>query len=649
MAPLRMFCFRRYWRYHLSVASHGLGKIPDILSRGWRPSSSFSQSNPEDKTWGRYRQLDFLHARKPNFFWAHPFAIFLSNTPGVVSRSEIRDSVLGCLQTLRGQSYKPLIDIVALTPHDPNKIWKAAVFLCNKVDYDFLLKKAKGTEGIKLKCSKRIDWVDERIKGAKTQLDETVAANRVHPCATNSQNEQKAKKEYKTANLGLRIFGKEGSDDHVCCSKALGLVRGVGSSSNKMFAIAMQQIKESTNVLLVNRSEIDKKERELKHLAKRMESGIGDQVSNLTTFQTLQALKSNQGEQTACPICFECLGGNEGNKLVALTRCGHLCCKGCMMNWMREKSRSSVQPSCLECRKPISQNQLVFVDPRKAGDDERFKERQAQAKTLLQTAATMLNDNHGQLSPDLWEALYLSMDLPSNVSHAAHSVFTAIPSRVLAHLRHATAMPLNCGKKQPGDMGYYLSSKLRALLSDLPRDELSVVFASSKVAVQHLLTVLEKEGIDCRGLFTGQSEKESEIAVSEWHSIDSVIVLVVQAGAAACGLTLTAASRMFLMDPFLKHEEEKQAYARLHRYGQAKPVFCKVYFSPTSVESRLLEWRHRRGEQSTVEEQEETKIFAPLRDAICIDDDEARDISQDEDEDSDNVETKQTQFLLGLQ
>lgn len=190
----------------------------------------------------------------------------------------------------------------------------------------------------------------------------------------------------------------------------------------------------------------------------------------------------------------------------------------------------------------------------------------------------MLNSNHGQLSPNLWEALYLSMDLPTNVSHAAHNVFTAIPRNFLAHLRHATAMPVHCTRKQPVETGMcHLSSKIRALLSDLPRDELSVVFASSKTTIQHLLAVFERENIGCRGLYTGQTEKDSEMAVSEWKSDENILVLLVQAGAAACGLTLTAASKMFLLEPFLKHEVS-WGKNLLHVAPVGSKIFSNCYF-----------------------------------------------------------------------
>jgi hypothetical protein len=108
------------------------------------------------------------------------------------------------------------------------------------------------------------------------------------------------------------------------------------------------------------------------------------------------------------------------------------------------------------------------------------------------------------------------------------------------------------------------------------------VFASSKQTVKHLLALLEIKDIGCRGLFTGQSEDRALFRIG----VGTIRVLVVQGGA-ACGLTLTAASKMFILEPFIKHEEEQQAYARLHRYGQEKEV-CKIYFTPVSV--GLVSW-----------------------------------------------------------
>jgi hypothetical protein len=100
--------------------------------------------------------------------------------------------------------------------------------------------------------------------------------------------------------------------------------------------------------------------------------------------------------------------------------------------------------------------------------------------------------------------------------------------------------------------------------------------------------------------------------------------------------TLTAASKMFLLEPFSKHEEEKQAYARLHRYGQTREVYCKIYFAPVSVESRLMEWRKRQVGSLRAGQSElrgtETVLYAPLRN-------DTSDFSMGDDE---------NRFLLGI-
>jgi SNF2 family DNA or RNA helicase len=73
-------------------------------------------------------------------------------------------------------------------------------------------------------------------------------------------------------------------------------------------------------------------------------------------------------------------------------------------------------------------------------------------------------------------------------------------------------------------------------------------------------------GIGCHSLQVGQHIECSERAVNEWkstlyleNSTQPFIpypVLLVQARAAASGLTLTAAHKIFLMEPFTHHSKE---------------------------------------------------------------------------------------------
>jgi hypothetical protein len=211
-----------------------------------------------------------------------------------------------------------------------------------------------------------------------------------------------------------------------------------------------------------------------------------------------------------------------------------------------------------------------------------------------------------------------------------------------------------------------LSSKIQTLLRDLPLGERAVVFSNSKEGVLHLTTVIKACGIDCFGLYVGAANNATEC----WSSLtlDATkpgAVLVVQAGAAASGLTLTAASKIFLMEPFNRQEEEHQAYARCHRYGQTKDVHVKVYYAPVSVESRLLRWRKRSAQKFAPASNGPNYVFTKLyedsgegddetsNNSVSLggegSDDESTENDFNEKENAENHEENlRTQFLLGL-
>jgi hypothetical protein len=85
--------------------------------------------------------------------------------------------------------------------------------------------------------------------------------------------------------------------------------------------------------------------------------------------------------------------------------------------------------------------------------------------------------------------------------------------------------------------------------------------------------------------------------------------------------------------PFLNHPFYQP------RYGQEREVFCKVYYTPVSVEERLLLWRHRFENQYVQRDADETTVFAPIRGVQP---------EEDKDDPTGEVESQQTAFLLGL-
>ena len=75
-------------------------------------------------------------------------------------------------------------------------------------------------------------------------------------------------------------------------------------------------------------------------------------------------------------------------------------------------------------------------------------------------------------------------------------------------------------------------------------------------------------------------------------------VFVVTVMTAAVGITLTAATRVYLMEPLSDPAAEVQAAGRLHRLGQSKDIFITRYAFKDSIEeaTAALHERIKQGE-----------------------------------------------------
>ncbi|KAL3913397.1 MAG: hypothetical protein SGILL_006508 [Bacillariaceae sp.] len=619
------------------------------FGHGWRPRSK-SIIEPS-------KYLEVLHKR--GFDWANPSALQCLLIPNEVSEMDLKESVA---KWTGGDSNR--IQIVAGGPREGSSHWSALVLLghndsqpCDECSArlmrsfdDIFYGENRKKTGLKVKASETVPHIEAQFFRAKLRFETAEAMVVVYPSEENISKRETASRAFTIARHGLRGFaeGEEYKEGHVLVRRAFLGFRLQGRPREMIIDTLNKSIEELEQAIEASLSNVDAVKREMGALQVKQTSNLSEKFQGLTAVEELQALQNGRAEDTTCPACQEPLGDTGG--LVAATQCGHLSCSGCMKNWRAQKPG---QLTCMECRKPV--HRVITIDPTLKEDEEAIAQRKKDARHVVQKAAKLLKENgSGVLDPRVWQALYETIELPESTDKSRDRKFPAIPGDLLGHLRTATNLPVNFGPKVRVDPNSVMfSSKVRALLSDLPKDELSVVFTSSKSLLMHLLEVFELNRIGCRALYTGQSDDESRNALDEWHNNDMVPVLVVQAGAAACGLTLTAASKLFLMEPFLKYEEEQQAYARLHRYGQTKEVVCSVYYTPVSIESRLLEWRKNSNDYAP---EDEEINFAPLK-GLTPDDESDGDFDSDEEEayeedannDEDDDEENQTNFLLNLQ
>jgi len=528
----------------------------------------------------RDEKIRGLQRRFPEYAWAQSLCFQLSAIPQEVGKNELLEAIVSTTSAN--------VRVVPVHRRPRQQFWSAFVSFESEEDFRCFESQSKRIAGISVKSSEPVPLVEEHIMIAKEKLEAAKAQYKVYETYENRKILRDAQRSLAMASLGLRILfkGNNYCGGQIMCSHALPTLRDTSPSSFLVPRLKLL-ISDAQGTLAVQKNIKEVQESTLNKL-ENIDPNMSESTGDSSTFEVLQNLRNGKAEDK-CDVCFEPLA----NDIIALTRCGHLFCRNCYNTVHNVDFKH-----CAICRKPVRLDETQLVDPKHCEDPKALEAQHRQAVTRLREVAEELEKSNGTLSADMWKTLYNSFPRPTDSNECENARFPALPGDLVSHMQNATGLPIGISPSPSGLICSQYPSRIRALLNDLPTDERSVVFVSSKQIVMLLLQALSREGVEYRALYAGQKDHLSGCAVSDWQTIDSCKVLVVQAGIAACGLTLTAARKMFILDPFLKHEEEKQAYARIHRIGQTKKVEIKVYYAPLSIESRLLEWRERSGSEN---------------------------------------------------
>ncbi|KAH6865282.1 P-loop containing nucleoside triphosphate hydrolase protein [Alternaria rosae] len=81
--------------------------------------------------------------------------------------------------------------------------------------------------------------------------------------------------------------------------------------------------------------------------------------------------------------------------------------------------------------------------------------------------------------------------------------------------------------------------------------------------------------------------KSRSLAIKRLHDDPGIRVILITIACGACGLDLTAASAVHLLEPQWNPSLEDQALARVHRLGQTRPVTAIRYVMEDSFEEVL--------------------------------------------------------------
>ncbi|KAJ9547400.1 hypothetical protein OSB04_019943 [Centaurea solstitialis] len=124
--------------------------------------------------------------------------------------------------------------------------------------------------------------------------------------------------------------------------------------------------------------------------------------------------------------------------------------------------------------------------------------------------------------------------------------------------------------------------------------EKSIVFSQWTSFLDLLEIPLKRRKIGFLRFDGSLSQKNREKTLKEFSETTDKMVLLMSLKAGGVGLNLTAASNVFLMDPWWNPAVEEQAIMRIHRIGQKRTVCVRRFIVKDTVEERMQQVQARK-------------------------------------------------------
>jgi hypothetical protein len=173
-----------------------------------------------------------------------------------------------------------------------------------------------------------------------------------------------------------------------------------------------------------------------------------------------------------------------------------------------------------------------------------------------------------------------------NKNDANNKVNAIVLLEGLLRLRQSANHPVLADKTYTGDSGKFESvcEKLNEVV--LQGDKV-LIFSSFTEHLKIYRTYLDEAIIPYCYLDGSTTDRKAE--VERFQNDDGVQVFLLSLKAGGVGLNLTAASYVFLLDPWWNPAAEAQAYDRAHRMGQKNQVFVYKFISRKSIEEKIIQ------------------------------------------------------------
>ena len=274
-----------------------------------------------------------------------------------------------------------------------------------------------------------------------------------------------------------------------------------------------------------------------------------DSSLNFTTHALRQIQTESSGE---CPICAE-----EPMIDPAVTACWHSACKKCLEDYIEHQTDKGEKPRCFSCRETINHRDVFEV----------VRYGSALSATASPASSTSSDDLYASATP----------------------VQDSSASKPRISLRRLNPLSPSAST----------SAKIAALtkhLVALPSTTKSVVFSQFTSFLDLIAPHLSRNNLTHLRFDGSMSQKQRAQVLRAFNAEDAsaprILLLSLRAG--GVGLNLTAASRVFMMDPWWSFAVEAQAIDRVHRMGQTNEVHVTRFIVQESIEGRMLRVQDRK-------------------------------------------------------
>ncbi|KAI1315874.1 DNA helicase rad5 [Mortierella claussenii] len=292
---------------------------------------------------------------------------------------------------------------------------------------------------------------------------------------------------------------------------------------------------------------------QLEELMKKFSSSDGDQGEQTFGASVLQNLMSNTGEIPECPICYEEMADG------VFMPCMHTACRSCLLEYLQHLDNKGEQGECPVCRTgPVTEDVLIEYSTSRTTETT--------SKDLGKERSEFVVGNVLKVEGD--EASSDGND--GRVIQIRRNNFKS-SAKLDALMRHLVTVR----KTEPGSK--------------------SVVFSQFTGMLDLAEKILARDGFQYLRLDGTHSQASREQTLQAFKTPDhpaSVILISLRAG--GVGLNLTAANRVYMLDPWWNYAIEAQAIDRVHRIGQTKPVLVKRFIIENSVEEKILSIQNRK-------------------------------------------------------